>query len=132
MFVSWVARTRMLAASIKTCSRSRARAAKRLVADADDLVEQNYFRLYGRADAKCKAQHHPLGVAANREFQIIAKLGELRNIIHKAADLRRRQSEKNTLIRTFSYPVASPSIPTLRSVSDEIRPMTSTAPCVGG
>ncbi len=95
IFVSWVARTRMLAASINTCSRVACAGREGLVADADDLVEQNYFRLYGRADTKCQAQHHALGIAANRQLQIIAKLGKLRDVLHQPAYLLRRKSQKD-------------------------------------
>jgi hypothetical protein len=103
-----------------------------LITHPDNLVEQQDIRLDPGADAKSQSQHHTLGVA---------RIGNCRNspsslnsatLGTNSAICRVDRPRSLPRIRIFSKPVASVSIPTLRSVKHATRPAVSTIPRVGG
>ena len=58
-----------------------------LVADGEDLVEEQHVGVDVRGDREAEPHVHPRRVGANRQVDVVADAGELDDLVHPLADL---------------------------------------------
>ncbi len=66
---------------------------ERRVAGSDHFVENEDFRSDGGGDGKGEAYHHARRIGADRHVQIIAELGEIRDVVERILDLPGAEAE---------------------------------------
>ena len=63
-----------------------------LVADGEDLVEQQHVGVDVRGDREAEPHVHPRRVGAHRQVDVVADARELHDLVHPLADLGARQA----------------------------------------
>ena len=103
-----------------------------LIADGDDLVDDQDLRFERYGDREAETDEHPAGVDLDRRIDEVADPGEVDDAVHRGIDLTAGHAQDTAPFRRmFSRPVSSPWNPAPSSSSAETRPLTTTRPLVG-